>query len=243
MRFSYCLKVACCDIIIERWVPYGAQSKRRTIVQRAAAAAQYAAPRNVIIQYEAVQVRVVRQFQRLGVVQANPQAYLQQYGAQLLDASTLVQRARSAGVVEDISAPAGASVGFSANSYGQESSFGVSSGLAGGAGASGAEFVSGGAGGSEAGFGGSSFESSNFSSGGGAGFEGGFAAGGGGGFGGSSFESSSFSSGGAGGASGVFQQVDASRDGRFDFNESGNFVGQNLGGGSSQESYSSSFSY
>ncbi|CAF3685628.1 unnamed protein product [Rotaria socialis] len=141
------------------------------------------------------------------------------------------------------SAPAGASVGFSANSYGQESSFGVSSGLAGGAGASGAEFVSGGAGGSEAGFGGSSFESSNFSSGGGAGFEGGFAAGGGGGFGGSSFESSSFSSGGAGGASGVFQQVDASRDGRFDFNESGNFVGQNLGGGSSQESYSSSFSY
>ncbi|CAF4731950.1 unnamed protein product, partial [Rotaria socialis] len=90
------------DIIIERWVPYGAQSKRRTIVQRAAAAAQYAAPRNVIIQYEAVQVRVVRQFQRLGVVQANPQAYLQQYGAQLLDASTLVQRARSAGVVEDI---------------------------------------------------------------------------------------------------------------------------------------------
>ncbi|CAF5139284.1 unnamed protein product, partial [Rotaria magnacalcarata] len=44
----------------------------------------------------------VRQFQRLGVVQANPQAYLQQYGVQLLDASTLVQQARSAGVVEDI---------------------------------------------------------------------------------------------------------------------------------------------
>ncbi|CAF4318412.1 unnamed protein product, partial [Rotaria magnacalcarata] len=61
-------------IIIERWVPYGAQGKRRTIVQRAAAAAQYPQPRNVIIQYEAVQARVVRQFQRLGVVQANPQS-------------------------------------------------------------------------------------------------------------------------------------------------------------------------
>ena len=90
------------DIIIERWVPYGAQAKRRTIVQRAAAAKAYAAPRNIIIQYEPVQVRVVRQFQRLGVVQANPQAYLQQYGAQLLESSVLVSQARSAGVVEDI---------------------------------------------------------------------------------------------------------------------------------------------
>ena len=90
------------DIIIERWVPYGAAAKRKTIVQRAAAAKAYAAPRNIIIQYEPVQVRVVRQFQRLGVVQENPQAYLQRYGAQLLDATTLVQQARAAGVVEDI---------------------------------------------------------------------------------------------------------------------------------------------
>jgi hypothetical protein len=90
------------DIIIERWIPYGAQAKRRTIVQRAAGAQQYAAPRNIIIQYEAVQVRVVRQFQRLGVTQFNPQVYLQQYGATLLDAATLLQQARAAGVVEDI---------------------------------------------------------------------------------------------------------------------------------------------
>jgi len=90
------------DIIIERWVPYGAQAKRRTVVQRAAAAQQYAQPRNVIIQYEAAQVRIVRQFQRLGVTQENPAAYVQRYGASLLDASTLVQQARSAGVVEDI---------------------------------------------------------------------------------------------------------------------------------------------
>ncbi len=38
----------------------------------------------------------------MGVTQENPQAYLQQYGAQLLDAATLVQQARAAGVVEDI---------------------------------------------------------------------------------------------------------------------------------------------
>ncbi|CAM4852433.1 unnamed protein product, partial [Rotaria magnacalcarata] len=47
-------------------------------------------------------------------------------GAQLLDASTLVQQARSAGVVEDISAPAGSAggaggaIGFGAASYGQD---------------------------------------------------------------------------------------------------------------------------
>jgi hypothetical protein len=90
------------DIIIERWVPYGAAAKRRTVVQRAGAAQQYQAPRNTIIQYEAVQVRITRQFQNLGVQPENPQAYVQRYGAQLLDSVTLVHQARAAGVVEDI---------------------------------------------------------------------------------------------------------------------------------------------
>jgi hypothetical protein len=202
------------DIIIERWVPYGAQAKRRTIVQRAAAAVQYPRPRNVIIQYEPAQVRIVRQFQRLGVTPTNPLAYVQQYGASLLDAGTLVQQARAAGVVEDISPPLGSSlVGFSASSYGQESSL---SGLG----------VGGGVVGYDAGFGGgygsSSYESSSYSSGGGAGLEAGFVGGGygtglvgggyetglvggglgtglvggGGGYGSSSYESSSYSSGG-----------------------------------------------
>ena len=90
------------DIIIERWVPYGAAAKRKTIVQRADAAKEYEKPRNIIIQYEAVQVRIVRQFQRLGVTQENPQAYVQRYGAQLLDVQALLSQARSAGVVEDI---------------------------------------------------------------------------------------------------------------------------------------------
>jgi hypothetical protein len=91
------------SVIIERWIPYGAQAKRKTIVQRAAAAAQqYTSPRNIIIQYEIPQVRIVRQFQRLGVTQENPAAYFQRYGASLLDAQTLLQQARAAGVIEDI---------------------------------------------------------------------------------------------------------------------------------------------
>jgi hypothetical protein len=77
-------------------------TKRKTIVQRAEAPAAYPKPRNVIIQYEAPQVRVVRQFQRLGVTPENPQEYIQRYGASLFDPQTLVQQARAAGVVEDI---------------------------------------------------------------------------------------------------------------------------------------------
>jgi hypothetical protein len=96
------LKLFLGDIIIERWIPYGAQAKRRTIVQRAAAAKEYAKPRNLVIMYDTVQARIVRQFQRLGVTQENPQVYLSRYGASLLDATTLVQQARAAGVVEDI---------------------------------------------------------------------------------------------------------------------------------------------
>ena len=90
------------DIIIERWVPYTSSAKRKTIVQRAEPPKEYPKPRNIIIQYEPVQVRVVRQFQRLGVTQENPQAYVQRYGSSLLEAQTLVQQARAAGVVEDI---------------------------------------------------------------------------------------------------------------------------------------------
>ena len=90
------------DIIIDRWVPYGAAAKRKTVVQRAEAAKEYPKPRNIIIQYETSQVRVLRQFQRLGVTQENPQAYIQRHGAELLDAQTLVQQARAAGIVEDI---------------------------------------------------------------------------------------------------------------------------------------------
>ncbi|CAF1463588.1 unnamed protein product [Adineta ricciae] len=118
------------DIIIERWVPYGAMAKRRTIVQRAAAAKEYPKPRNIIIQYEAPQVRIVRQFERLGVTQENPQAYVARYGASLLDASTLVQQARAAGVVEDISPPAGAaslSTQFTASASSAEAGFNYSS--------------------------------------------------------------------------------------------------------------------
>ncbi|CAF1012800.1 unnamed protein product [Rotaria sordida] len=115
------------DIIIERWIPYGPQAQRKTIVQRAQSARSYPPPRNVIIEYEAPKVRVIRQFQRLGITPENPQEYIQRYGASLLDSQTLIQQARVAGVVEDISAPAvsnsmavssNGGVGFEVNNIG-----------------------------------------------------------------------------------------------------------------------------
>jgi len=222
------------DIIIERWVPYGAAAKRKTIVQRAEAAKAYAAPRNIIIQYEQAQVRIVRQFQRLGVTPENPQAYLQRYGAQLLDAQTLLQQARAAGVVEDISPPAVAGVSFSSSSssFGQETSFG--------AGGAGAEFVS--VGGGDLGGASSSYSSSSFegaqAGGAGLGLEAGFvggAEGASGGYGASSYESSfSSSAGGVGGGYGggagfdvagaAFNNADTNKDGSLSTSEFNNFA-------------------
>jgi hypothetical protein len=186
------------DIIIERWIPYGAMSKRKTIVQRAAAAAQYARPRNVIIQYEAPQVRIVRQFQRLGVVQANPQAYIQQYGASLFEAHILLQQARAAGVVEDISPPSG--VNISSSSFSAEYASG-SSGLEtagggariGGAGASSSSYETSGYGGQQGGATFSGFESAQ-----GAGYDSGLAGGLS-----SSYESTSYASQGVAGGAGA----------------------------------------
>ncbi|CAF3738046.1 unnamed protein product [Rotaria sp. Silwood1] len=94
------------DIIIERWIPYGPQPKRRTIVQRAPAAVPYPQPRNIVVVYEAAQAHIMRQFKKLGIIQENPQAYIARYGSSLLDSATLIQEARNAGVVEDISPPA-----------------------------------------------------------------------------------------------------------------------------------------
>ncbi|CAF4938768.1 unnamed protein product, partial [Rotaria sp. Silwood1] len=93
------------DIIIERWIPYGQPPPRRTIVEPAPPAREYPEPRNMIIIYENIEARVVRQFQNLGVVRENPSDYIARYGGTLLDSATLVQQARNAGVYEDISAP------------------------------------------------------------------------------------------------------------------------------------------
>jgi hypothetical protein len=163
----------------------------------------------------------------LGVTLENPQAYLARYGAQLLDAQTLVQQARAAGVVEDISPPLVAAAGLSSSSFSQESSFG----------AGGAElvgFAGGELGGASSSYSSSSFDGSQVGGAGVVGLEAGLAGGVGAGYGASSYESSSFSSsaGGVGGGVGggfdvagaVFNSADTNKDGRLDATEFNNFA-------------------
>lgn len=90
------------DIIIERWLPYGPQPERRTIVEEPPAAIAYAEPRNKIIIYEGVDPRVNRRFEKDGVVEGNPADYVARYGSSLLDSETLIRLARNAGVHEDL---------------------------------------------------------------------------------------------------------------------------------------------
>jgi len=154
----------------------------------------------------------------------------------LLDSHTLVQQARAAGVVEDISPPLVGGASVSSSSYSQEASYGLGGGLAG------AEVV----GLAEGQLGGASYSSSSYESSlggaGGVGYDAGLVGGVGGGYGESSYESSSYSSsaGGAGGAVGglsggaaaagidvgaaTFNSADTNRDGRLDSAEFNKFV-------------------
>ena len=91
------------DIIIERWLPYSAVTERRKIIQHAPPAIKYPAPTHTVIIYDTHQSRVVQKIERLGTTQEDPEAYIARYGTTLLDRDTLVQHARNAGIIEDIS--------------------------------------------------------------------------------------------------------------------------------------------
>ncbi|CAF1237693.1 unnamed protein product [Adineta steineri] len=70
------------SIIVERWLPYK-QQKRRVIYQKAPPIQPPAPQKNLIIQWEGTQARVVKEFRNLGIIKADPTTYVQQYGAQL----------------------------------------------------------------------------------------------------------------------------------------------------------------
>jgi hypothetical protein len=90
------------DIILERWLPYEPRSPPRTVTVSAADGPLPRPPRNRIIEYQPLEPRVVRQFKRLVVTRADPQAYVREHRSRLLDSHTFVQRARAAGIVEDL---------------------------------------------------------------------------------------------------------------------------------------------
>jgi hypothetical protein len=73
------------------------------IVQRAPKnSKQRPQPKNVIITYEPIRARIIRNFQKQSITREDPQVYLNRYGSQLFDASLVVQQARAVGVTEDL---------------------------------------------------------------------------------------------------------------------------------------------
>ncbi|CAF0712429.1 unnamed protein product [Adineta steineri] len=202
------------DVIVERWLPYRHTQKRRVIIQRAPPPVLQK-PRNIIIYYEAPKAQVVRRFQNLGVQRANPADYVARYGAQLEDSQTLISHARQAGVVEDISPPAGAATSFESSNFESFQSSGGSIGAAG------FDFNSASSNGLSAVGGGIGLESIN----------------GGGELASSSYEASSSYSTNAGGTGGYGGGLEASFGGLgIVDNANANGIG---GGSSSYESYSS----
>ncbi len=69
------------NLIIERWLPYAEQSKRRVIFNKAAKSPEVVNPRNMIIQWEEPKVNVKQEVKYLGVIRANPVDYVQKFGS------------------------------------------------------------------------------------------------------------------------------------------------------------------
>jgi len=83
------------SVLVERWLPYG-QVKRRVIFQRSQERDAIAIkPRNIIVQWEAPQVEIKKEFKYLGVIRANPVEYVQRYGATLKLARDLLPEGES----------------------------------------------------------------------------------------------------------------------------------------------------
>jgi hypothetical protein len=88
------------SVLIERWLPYS-QVKRRVIFQSAPPDPIVVAPRNTIVQWEAPDVHVHKEYKYLGVIRANPSDYVQAFGATLRLARDLPD------FVHDIKTPEG----------------------------------------------------------------------------------------------------------------------------------------
>lgn len=70
------------NVIVEKWLPYRPQ-RRRVIHQRAGQVAQQFIPRNLIIEWEAPDVEIVKQCRDLGTIDMDPEEYVRRYGSEL----------------------------------------------------------------------------------------------------------------------------------------------------------------
>lgn len=77
------------SVIIERWLPYS-DVKRRVIFQKCECQEPVVCkPKNVIVQWQPPEVCVRKEYKYLGVIRANPNDYVQRYGASLTESQYL----------------------------------------------------------------------------------------------------------------------------------------------------------
>ncbi|KAL7669038.1 hypothetical protein ACOME3_009709 [Neoechinorhynchus agilis] len=76
------------SIIVERWLPYK-QQKRRVIYQRAPQIQHPEQQKNLIIQWEGAQVKILKEFRNLGIAKVDPNIYVQKFGPSLCHTSAL----------------------------------------------------------------------------------------------------------------------------------------------------------
>lgn len=88
------------SVLIERWLPY-CDVKRRVIFQAAPPDPVVCAPRNTIVQWQAPEVQIKKEFKYLGVIRANPVEYVRTYGPTLRGSQDLPD------FVHDIKTPEG----------------------------------------------------------------------------------------------------------------------------------------
>jgi len=71
------------QIFIEKWLPFK-QQKRRVVYQKAEPDCLLPNPRNLVIQWEAPEVEISREYRNLGTQLADPEEYVRRHGAELL---------------------------------------------------------------------------------------------------------------------------------------------------------------
>ena len=89
------------SIIIERWLPYQENLKRKVIFQKIASDPIVIKPKNVIVQWEEPEVIIKQEIKYLGVIRADPVNYVKLYGDSLIKSSERPQ------YVKDIKTPDG----------------------------------------------------------------------------------------------------------------------------------------
>ena len=88
-------------VIIERWLPYQRQ-KRQVILEKAKPLEPSPPVKNTIIEWRSPEVEVVKQVKKLGVQQADPERYYNQYGDKLYATDFVQRKLTELGLQEEI---------------------------------------------------------------------------------------------------------------------------------------------